>query len=203
MSVKYDLYETPSPEGAGKKVKLHARVKTSETVTTKKIAQRIQKGSALTEGSIISVLSALRGAIVDVLKDGHRVHIEGLGYFHMTLQCPEVSSAKEIRAESIKFKSIAFRPEKELKNEFKSTDFVRAEVKNHSQECSDVGIQMKLTDYFQDHAYITRAEFAELCGLTTTTACRRIKALVENGQLKRTGIYRSPIYVPVPGNYHK
>lgn len=203
MPVKYDLYQTPSPTGKNKKIKLHARVKTTETIGMKKLAKNIQSRCTLTEADIKGVLSAMKDSIIDVLKEGERVHIEGLGFFQMTLQCPQVSSAQEIRAESISFKSIAFRPEKELKGEFVDTHFVRAEVKNHSQDCSDTSIQMQLTEYFKEHDYITRSEFAKLCQLTTTTACRRIKILVQNGELQREGIYRSPIYVPAPGHYHR
>lgn len=203
MSVKYDLYATPSPDGKSKKVKLHARIKTTHTVGTEKIAKKIQSKCSLTEGDVKAVLSAIKSSIIDILKDGDRVHIEGLGYFQMTLQCPPISANQGVRAESVSFKSISFRPEKELKKEFINTHFVRADVKNHSQDCSPTSIQMQLTDYFQDHDYITRAEFAKLCQLTTTTACRRIKELVENGELRREGVYRSPIYTPEKGHYHR
>ena len=201
MAVKYDFYETPVPGGEKKKKKLHVRVVPEGTTDSKKLAELIHSRSTLTKGDISAVIASLEEVVVELLKSGGRVHLDGIGYFEMTLSCPSVSSAKEIRAESVRFKSVAFRPEKQLKRAFADTVFVRSESKKHSALLSEAEIDGLLTGYFARNGYITRSEFERLCKLTRTTANRRLAELVKAGKLRRGGVYRSPVYEPMPGFY--
>ena len=73
-----------------------------------------------------AVLISLSEVTAEYLREGKRVHIDGLGYLQVTLQCPAVQSTHEIRAESIRFKSVAFRPEVELKDSLKTMTLERA-----------------------------------------------------------------------------
>lgn len=201
MSVKYDLYQTPVPNDRKEKNRFHARVVTQETVGSEKLAKLIHSQSSLTVGDIQSVIISLKEAIISKLKEGKRIHIEGIGYFQMTVSCPPIHSAKDIRAESILFKSVAFRPEKSLKQELATTQFTRAPYKKHSTGHSVPEADTILADYFADHTYITCTDFERICNFTRTTANRRIRKLVEEGKLIREGVYRSPIYTPAPGFY--
>lgn len=201
MAVKYDFYETPVPGSGEEKKKLHVRVVPGGTTDSNKLAELIHSRSTLSKGDIRAVITSLEEVVVELLKSGGRVHLDGIGYFEMTLSCPAVSSAKEIRAESVRFKSVAFRPEKRLKKAFADTVFVRSESKKHSAKLSEAEVDSLLAGYFASKAYITRSEFEELCGLTRTTANRRLAEWVKAGKLQRRGVYRSPVYEPMPGFY--
>lgn len=203
MSAEYDFYSNPIPHGSNRKPRLHARIVTNGTIGTEDLAKEIQARCSLTTGDILATLVSLSKVITEHLRDGDRVHIEGLGYLQMTLQCPAIKSPKEIRAESIHFKSVAFRPEVALKDALKTTSFVRTTRKNHSNKYSEIEIDGLLTGHFLDNPYITRQDFQSLCGLTKTTANRRLTQLVKEGKLKKEGLYRFPVYVPVPGNYRR
>lgn len=203
MSAEYDFYQNPVPPGSNKKPRLHARIVTNGTVGTEKLAQEIHGRCTLTTGDIQATLISLSQVITEHLRQGDRIHITGLGYLQMTLQCPPVKSPKEIRGESIRFKSVAFRPEIGLKNALKTTKFVRTTRKNHSNKYSEIEVDGLLTSYFLDHPYITRVEFEHLCGFTKGTANRRLSQLVKDGKLKKEGLHRFPVYEPVPGNYRK
>ncbi len=202
MGIRYDFYENPAQKKDTKQPKLHARVVSSGTMTTDEIALRIHGNSTLTTGDVKAVLTSLSELIVSELSFGRRVHVEGLGYFHLTLSCPPVKSPKEIRAESIRVKSIAFRPEIELKKNFKRLPFQRVREKRHSCRYSEIEIDGLLTGHFMDNLYITRRQFQGLCGMTTTTAFRRIKQLIADGKLQRSHAHRS-LYEPVKGNYRR
>ena len=187
MSAEYDFYKNPIPKGSNRKPRLHARIVPRGVITTEMLSEEIHDASSLTTGDV----------------EAKRIHIKGLGYLEMTLQCPPIKDPKEIRAESIQFKSVAYRREKALKKELSTTRFVRAVHKNHSKSRSETEIDNLLTIYFSTHEYITRLEFQQVCRFTKGTANRRLTEMVKAGKLKKEGLDRFPIYVPVPGNYRK
>lgn len=203
MSAEYDFYKNPIPKGSNRKPRLHARIVPNGTITTEMLSEEIHDACSLTTGDVEATINMLGKMIVRNLKKGKRIHIKGLGYFEMTLQCPPVKDPKEIRAESIQFKSLAFRPEVALKKELSTTRFVRATIKRHSKERSANKIDELLTQYFTKHDYITRQEFQQFCGFTKGTANRRLSELIKAKKLKKEGLYRFPIYVPETGWYGK
>lgn len=203
MSTDYDFYKNPIPQGSNRRPRLHARVVPKATVDTEQLARYIHDASSLTTGDVKATLTMLSEMIVRELKSGNRVHIDGLGYFEMTLQCPPVKDPKEIRAESIRFKSVAFRPDASLKGKLSTTRFQRVAHKSHSKEASDTEIDERLTTYFATHDYITRSDFQHLCGLTKSTASRRLQECLQAGKLRKEGLYKFPLYVPTEGHYGK
>lgn len=203
MSAEYDFYQNPVPPGSNRKPRLHARIVTNGTVSTEELAEEIHARCTLTIGDIHSTLISLSQVIAEHLREGERIHIKGLGYLQMTLQCPPIKSPKEIRGKSVHFKSVAFRPEVELKNALKTTSFIRTTRKNHSNKYSEIEVDGLLTSYFLDNPYITREDFQHLCGFTKGTANRRLTKLVKEGKLQKEGLHRFPVYAPTPGNYRK
>lgn len=201
MAANYDFYQ--NPPSAKRKQRLHARVVTSGTITTNELAKEIQSRSTMSSADVKGVLSALGDVIVRHFRDGERVHIEGLGYFQITLSCPPVRTAHEIRAESIHFKSVVFRPEKELLNRLKTTSFERISEKRHSKNHPEEVITERLTRYFAVYPYITREDFQRQCGMIKSTANRRLSQLVKEGKLKKAGLHRFPVYEPTEGHYGK
>ena len=187
MAVQYDFYKNPSPKDSKKRVRYHARVVPYGTVDTNKLAQRIHSRCTVTPADVKAVLSSLSDVVIEELKDGNRIHIEGLGYLQITLECPPIQSTKEIRAESIRFKSVAFRSEAELRKRLRIARFERAPRKNHSS-----GL---LAGYFATHDHITRIGFQTLYGFTRTTANRRLKELRETGKIDYLGAARASIYI--------
>lgn len=201
--IKYDLYKNPPRKDGKTRQKLHARVVSYKTIESDQLIYDMQEGCTLTPADIEASLNALNHSLVRLLKSGFQVHIKGLGYFGLTLDCPRVDSAKEVRAELVRFKSVTFRSEQELKRQFGDIHVVRNDMKNHSRQYSGIEVDALLTDYFADHEYILTKEFCWLCGMTRTTAMRRINELIKAGKLHREGGKGCPFYVPVPGNYRK
>jgi predicted histone-like DNA-binding protein len=195
MSVlDYDFYENPPSKGSEGKSKFHARVVPKGTMTTDMLARFIQQASSLTEGDVKAVLIALSDIAKSKLADGYRIYLEGLGYFQLTLSCPPVNSLHEIRAESVRVKTIVFRPEADFKNFFKTVAFVRKPVKQHSQPHSGQEPEELLAAYFENNTYMNASQFRTLCGFTKTTAARRLKQLVEAGTLRRINLCHQPVY---------
>lgn len=203
MSLEYDFYQNPIPKGSNRKPRLHARVVTNGTVNTEQLANMIHSRSTLTPGEVKAVLDSLSSVLIMELSYGKRVHMEGLGYFQLTLECPPVKTEKEIRAESIKVRSVVFRAEEKLKKKARRIKVQRVRFKNKSLKYSDIEIDGLLTGHFMDNDYITTSDFRRLCGLTESTAGRRLKKLVSENKLSRLGHRKSSVYIPVAGNYRR
>ena len=88
MAIKFEFYESPNTIGTRKK-RYHARVVNWQRINTDYLAREIQYGSSLTVADIKATIISLSEKLAYYLKDGARVHIEGIGYLHISLTCPE------------------------------------------------------------------------------------------------------------------
>ena len=202
MAVQFELYNTPMPEEKKNKVRYHARPVSYETVDTEDLIYRIHSRCSLSPSDVIATLEELKYEVAQCLKEGKKVHIDGLGYLQITLSCEEeIRDPKAKRVHKVKLKSVKFKADKELKAELSDIHFQRSKYKPHSAELSPIEIDMKLTEYFADNQIITRKDFQQLCRMTQITAYRHIKRLIAEKKLQNLGTTHHPIYTPVPGNY--
>ena len=79
--------------------------------------------------SIKATIISLSEKLAYYLKDGARVHIEGIGYFHISLTCPETRTPSSTRANKVKFKSVTFRADKYLKHQLSDVKTERSKYK--------------------------------------------------------------------------
>ena len=189
MAVQFALYKTPMPKEKKNKVRYHARPISYETVNTKKLVYRIHDRCSLSPSDVTATLEELKYEVAQCLKEGKKVHIDGLGYLQVK------------RVHKVKLKAIKFKADKELKAELSDMEFHRSKYRPHSAGLSEVEIDMELTKYFAENQLITRKDFQYLCGMTQITAYRHIKRLIAEKKLKNKGTTHQPIYTPVPGNY--
>ena len=164
------------------------------TVSSDELAEEIHDRSTLSTADITATLVALADITAEKLRDGQRVYIKGIGYLQMTLQCPPVESESEIRAESVRFKSVAFRPDAQLKERLSTTHFVRQADKSHSKNYSTEEIDRLVARHFQQNETLTRNQFEALCGLTYSTAVRHLKRLREEGKIINIASQKHPLY---------
>ena len=194
MPVNYDFYKNPKLADKDEKTHLHARVVPKGTVSSDDLAEEIHDRSTLSTADITATLVALADITAEKLRDGQRVYIKGIGYLQMTLQCPPVESESEIRAESVRFKSVAFRPDSQLKERLSTTHFVRQADKSHSKNYSTEEIDRLVARHFQQNETLTRNQFEALCGLTYSTAVRHLKRLREEGKIINIASQKHPLY---------
>lgn len=194
MPVNYDFYKNPKLADKDEKTHLHARVVPKGTVSSDELAEEIHDRSTLSTADITATLVALADTTAEKLRDSQRVYIKGIGYLQMTLQCPPVESESEIRAESVRFKSVAFRPDAQLKERLSTTHFVRQADKSHSKNYSTEEIDRLVARHFQQNETLTRNQFEALCGLTYSTAVRHLKRLREEGKIINIASQKHPLY---------
>lgn len=196
MSVTFDFYKSPLGQKEGESEQYHARVLPRMTASFDDVSEYISESSTLTTGDVKAVIDALAKAMVKELKMGNRFHIEGIGYFQMTVDCPPTDNPGAARANAVRFKSVSFQPEITLKRKLRNTQFERAARKSHSQALPSGEMERRLRDYFSEHETMTRTQFQNLCGMTRSTAIRQIQALRQAGKLVNIAERRHPLYKP-------
>jgi len=200
MAALYDLFRTPQQKGETK-VRYHARSVVTGKTSTKDLIRTISKRSAFKEGVVTGVLIALEEVLRDELAAGKSVQLDGVGAFRISAKSPSVRDRHEIRAESIEFKGVVYKADKQLLKKLSGTKFMRTKYSQCSNEISEIEIDGLLMEYFKEHNYITTKEMQQICGLSNATALRRLKERVKAGKLSHPGHLRAPFYFPVPGNY--
>ena len=196
MSIEYDFYRNPNSQGTNKK-RYHARVVSSNRISTDELAEEIQNECSLTITDVKAVLIALGDKLAKHLGDGSKVHLEGIGYFQVNLQCKEeVRTTRSIRSENVEFKSVSYRADNELKKHLRNQKIQRSQTKIHSVEMTEEEIDQKLTDFFKTHETLTRSQFEVLCTQIKSTAHRILQKLVKNGKLRNVSTKQHPVYMP-------
>lgn len=201
MALKYEFYHNPNNEDSKNK-KFHARIVPNGRISTDRLAQEIQKESSLTVADVKSVLIALADKMAEHLGEGHKVYLEGIGYFQVNLHCKEeVDTNHGVRSEIVEFKSVSFRADADLKKSLKKEKIQRSRNKPHSMPMTEEEIDEKLTEHFAKNPILTRRDFEFQCMQVRTTACRILRKLVEAGKLKNISTTHNPVYVPNNGHY--
>ena len=118
------------------------------------------------------MLDALNRSLVGWLKDGWRVHIDGIGYFDVSLTAPETRNPKDTKASSVKFKNVNFRADKELRYRVAELKAERSKAGSHSAHLSEIEIDMKLTEFFSENSILVRRDIEKICQMTPVTAGR-------------------------------
>ncbi len=196
MSIEYDFYRNPNSQGSNKK-RYHARVVSSNRISTDELAEEIQKECSLTITDVKAVLIALGDKLAKHLGEGSKVHLDGIGYFQVNLQCKEeVCSTRSVRSDNVEFKSVSYRADNELKKHLKKQKIQRSQTKIHSVEMTEEEIDRRLMDYFKTHDALTRSQFEVLCTQVKSTAHRILQKLVKDGKLKNVSTKQHPVYMP-------
>ncbi len=88
----------------------------NKTLSTKKIAERIEKESTVSIADIMAVLYALPHVLRDEMANGNAVKLEGIGSFALSVQCHKtgVDAAEKVDPyKQITNIKVQFRPERE------------------------------------------------------------------------------------------
>lgn len=204
MAIEFDIYPSPSTSENEAKTTFHARVANSGTIATNEIAQNIHKRCTLTMSDIKAVLSELHDELVFHLCNGNNVHLEGIGYFRLTLSAPKEINPTNMHRQNIGIKAVDFRADTSLKKDLtEKAEFKRTDHKHRSALLDIYEIDALLVNFFDSNQYLTRRRFEQLCDFTPSTAARHLKRLIDEGRLRNTNTKQSPIYEPVKGYYGK
>ena len=99
-------------ENFANKGKWYARIKPVSTKGLKEIAEIIQRNASVKRSDVMAVLTELPEVMNDMLREGHRVKIEGLGAFKIGISSLPADTEKDFNVKQhIKNSRIIFQPE--------------------------------------------------------------------------------------------
>lgn len=203
MPIQFEFYKNPQPEKEGEEPSYHPRVVNFQHVTTQKLAAEIHMATTFGRSEVEAMLMELSRCMGNHLREGERVHLDGIGYFQITLQAAEPIHSPTAHADKVRLKSINFQADRDLKSSCMATHLRRSKYKPHSASLSEEEIDRKLTEYFATNTVLTRSSMQSLCQFTQSMASRQLRRLKAQGSLQNIGKPTQPIYVPRPGHYGK
>ena len=137
MSIQFEFYKNPQPEKEGEEPSYHPRVVNFQHVTTQKLAREIHMATTFGKAEVEAMLMELSRCMGNHLCEGERVHLDGIGYFQVTLQATEPVHSLTTRADKVRLKSINFQADRDLKSLCMSTHLRRSKYKPHSASLSE------------------------------------------------------------------
>lgn len=173
MAAKYDFKTSPDIQGEKEQPTLYPQIVVSGTKNLKDLAKDIARRSTVHEGTVVGLLCDLESIIANYLADGYNVKLGELGTFSATLTCRKVTDKSEIRAASVHFDNIKFKPTRKFRKEVRSKGKLeRAEYgfRTSSTRYSAEERFVRLTNYLKEHSIITCKEYCALTGLLKTKA---------------------------------
>lgn len=203
MAVQFEFYKNPVQGEKEGEASYHPRVVNLQHVSTQKLASEIHSATTFGEAEVKAMLTELSRCMGNHLREGQRVHLDGVGYFQITLQASEPIHSITARANKVRLKSINFQADKNLKGALEGMHVQRSKLSSHSASLSEAEIDKKLTAYFATNPVMTRADMQSICHFTESMAARHIRRLKEQGCLQNIGRRTQPIYVPCPGYYER
>jgi predicted histone-like DNA-binding protein len=124
----YEIYQN-QVEDHPSKGKYFARVKTIETLNTRKLANHIaEHGSIYTPDVIFGVLEKFRSCLIEQLLNSRKVKIDGLGIFYLTAECTKggAESPEKFNVQkNIEALHIRFLPDTEQETNISSRQFLK------------------------------------------------------------------------------
>lgn len=126
MAVRYKMARINDNINESGAVKYSVTTVSYGNVNLDNLAEQMSDASTFTYGDVKGMIENLTLLVAETLKSGNTVTIDGLGTFSVTAQPNrDVEEPSKIRAESIKLKSIGFKPSPKLKDRLSNIEFVR------------------------------------------------------------------------------
>ena len=202
MAIQFEFYKNPKQED-GEQVSYHPRLVNFQHVSTQKLAAEIHSATTFGEAEVEAMLMELSRCLGNHLREGHRVHLDGVGYFQITLQASEPIHSVEAHADKVQLKTVNFQADKDIKSSRVGIHMQRSKYKPHSATLSEEEVDKLLTKHFETNDVLTRRNMQSLCHFTRSMALRHLARLKEKGCLRNVSIPQQPIYVPEQGWYGK
>ncbi|MDH6304176.1 putative histone-like DNA-binding protein [Parabacteroides sp. PF5-5] len=194
MSVKYALYESPTPKGNGKKQALHARVVPTTTIRMNRIIKEVSAFSSFSSSDIKGMLQALVDQLVSHLEDGNELELEGLGHFSISLSCPKVTNPRQIKTQHIRFKTVKFRCSKEVKQRLYALEFEKVARDPNGSPYSPKERKENILAHLEKYQTIQTSHCMHLNGCTRYLAKKDLKEMQQEGLIINLGQNKHSIY---------
>ena len=203
---KYIKQEFKSINGEGE-ASAYYRMETARRVTMAEFVKEISiPGYGISEATAVQVLSQAATSLARLMAHGCAVTIDGIGTFKATVgvcdgkeQDAFVDDEPQRNAQSIEVNGVHYRADKELVKAVRS-QCVLERGKQHRIKCSPYTLAERISRavaYIEEHGYMRTRDYAELNGLSLSTATVELRKVrkEETSGIRAIGRGSSLIYV--------
>lgn len=196
----YDLKKKPAlTTKEGEKEVLYAQVVTAGTISAEKLLELVSKCSSFRKGDMEGMLMSIFDTATEWINEGYRVELGEFGYFTGKVKGSRLVEKKtDIRAQSIKFNNVSFRPSTTFK---KALNGELTRVPNvgfrHSSNLSMEELEQRLMEYLNTNGFINITTYTGLTGRLKWKAAQDLKFFVDKGLITSRGRGNQKHYVKV------
>lgn len=196
----YDLKKKPAlTTKEGEKDVLYAQAVTAGTITAQELIELTAKCSGFRKGDMEGVLMSIFDTATDWINQGFRVEVGEFGFFTGKVKSSRLVEKKtDIRAQSIQFNNVSFRPSATFK---KALNGELTRVPNigfrHSSNLSMEELEKLLMEYLDKNVFINIVTYTELTGRLKWKAAQDLKYFVDKGLILSQGRGNQKHYIKV------
>lgn len=196
MAISYDFYRVADING--EKGKFRARAVSNGTISAEKLANWMHHKCGISTAEAKGFMIMLSDCMLDFLRDGYHVEVEELGHFYVSLTSRLLDRRNEIRAESVEFSRLNFRPSARLRKvlantekELVSSGRQKRVAKPKPREERAAMLRMHL----QQHPFISRVDYSRIVKVGRDAAISDLNLFITEGWIKKYGLGRTVVYL--------
>lgn len=194
----YDLKKKPAlTTREGEKEVLYVQAITVGTIPSDEFLELVSKRSGFRKGEIEGVLMSVFDTATDWINQGFSVEIGEFGFFTGKVKGERLVEKKaDIRAQSIRFNDVNFRPsatfKKALDGELSRVPAIKF---RQSSNLSMEDLERRLMNYLDNNPFINRMTYSELTRRLKWKAAQDLAFFVEKGVVVSRGRGNQKHYV--------
>lgn len=189
-------WQVKPPSKHEEKPQMFPRITNSDTVGENELAEMIASHGPLSRGNAKMALDDLAEVMSALLREGKTIELPQLGSFKLSIGTDaEIHPDSNRRMRSIVVRGVNFRPAQEFMNAIGKPTFQWKPTAGVAISPAAAQLIPRITEYYQTHDSITRAEFERTFGLKRTTAYSRLKELEEMGVIQTVGHGKDTVYI--------
>lgn len=194
--LKYEINRTPN-QGNGQK-KYFVKILKPSLIEFEDVKDELNLSSSVTPGDISAVVEGLAHLLSRRLPEGDRIHINGIGYFSLSIGAPTFDDKENFDTRDIQVRGVNFKPDTTLmKMLHKKPLHFRRQNTQWRKHLADEDLLALLESFFCDNESMSFREFCIITRMPRTTAFRRLKQLCtgERPILRHVGPHNASVYV--------
>ena len=189
-------WQVKPPSKHEEKPQMFPHITDSDTVGKNELAELMASHGSLSRGNAKTALEDLAEVMATLLREGKTINLPQLGSFKLSIGTDaEIHPDSNRRMRSIVVRGVNFRPAQEFMNAIGKPTFQWKPTAGVAIAPAAAQLIPRITEYYQTHDSITRAEFERTFGLKRTTAYSRLKELEEMGVIQTVGHGKDTVYI--------
>ena len=196
----YDLKKKPAlTTNEGEKEIYYPKAITMGTISSEKLVKMAAQRSGLSRGEIDAALTAVFDTMTSWINLGYSVEVGEFGYFTGKVKGRLVEKKTDIRASSLRFNNVNFRPSAKLKKELNGELSRVSSIQfQQSSNLSMEELEDRLIKYLDENGFINIVNYTRLTGRLKWKAAQDLKHFVEKGLIISRGRRNQKHYIKTP-----